>query len=81
MKNLGLHLRTFFKEIAVATLHVMRLQLGFVNTRICLYKETCTPYSTRQLREQAFPIAIIKIAWRLLSCNPITGIIRRLRSR
>jgi putative component of membrane protein insertase Oxa1/YidC/SpoIIIJ protein YidD len=69
------------KQLAIATLHTMRLQLGFWGAPVCLYTETCTPYSARQLREHALPVALIKIAWRLLSCNPITGIIRCFRNR
>lgn len=67
-------------RLAVATLHVCRLQLGF-DTPICLFEETCTPFAQRQLEERALPIAVLIITWRLLRCNPITGIVRWVKRK
>ena len=67
-------------RLAVATLHVCRLQLGF-DAPICLFDETCTPFAQRQIEERALPIAILIIAWRLLRCNPITGIVLWIRRK
>jgi putative component of membrane protein insertase Oxa1/YidC/SpoIIIJ protein YidD len=70
---------TIVKRLAIAFLHVARLQLGFWEAPVCLFEETCTRFSHRQLQERALPIAIIIIAWRVIRCNPITGIWRRFR--
>lgn len=62
-------------RLTVATLHVCRQLLGF-DTPVCLFEETCTPFAQRQIEERFLPVAIIIIIWRLLRCNPITGIAR-----
>lgn len=71
-------LHNFSKRLAIATLHVVRLQLGFWDTPVCLFEETCTRFAHRQLQERALPVAIGIILWRIVRCNPITGIVRRM---
>lgn len=67
-------------RIAIATLHVCRLQLGF-DAPICLFEETCTPFAQRQLETRSLPIAACIITWRLLRCNPITGAFRWIKRK
>lgn len=38
----------------------------------CRYYPSCSRYAVDALRKRAFPIAIAKIVWRLLRCNPFT---------
>ncbi len=68
----------FGKQLAIALLHVVRLQLGFWNTPVCLFEETCTRFAHRQFQERALPVACVIIFWRLIRCNPITGIARKI---
>ncbi|MBM3886731.1 membrane protein insertion efficiency factor YidD [Candidatus Dependentiae bacterium] len=69
-------IRSLIQQLVIAFLHVCRLQLGFWQAPMCLFEETCTRYSQRQIEEHFLPVAIIKICWRLACCNPITAIIR-----
>lgn len=71
-------LHNFCKQLAIALLHVIRLQLGFWDAPVCLFEETCTRFAHRQLQQRAIPMAIIVIIWRIIRCNPITGIIRKI---
>jgi putative component of membrane protein insertase Oxa1/YidC/SpoIIIJ protein YidD len=45
----------------------------------CIYPITCRDYAKIALQEKSIFIAIPLIIFRLLSCNPITGIFLRLR--
>ena len=63
-------------RLVIAAMHVCRLQLGFWRASVCLFEETCTRYSTRQLEQHILPWALLKILFRVASCNPITGIMR-----
>jgi putative component of membrane protein insertase Oxa1/YidC/SpoIIIJ protein YidD len=69
------------KQLATAIVNVGRLQLGFWEAPVCLFEETCTRYSRRQVQKHILPLAVIKIFWRVMCCNPINGIIRRMRSK
>ncbi len=71
---------SIIKRLAVAMIHVFRLQLGFWGTPVCLFSETCTPFAQRQIEEKPLPVAIIIITWRIVRCNPITGLIFWIKS-
>lgn len=68
------------KRLSIACLHVVRLQLGFWEAPICLFEETCTRFSQRQLAEKKLPLALLIITWRIIRCNPLTGIWRKIRN-
>lgn len=67
-------------RLAIATLHVCRSQLGF-DTPVCLFEETCTPFAQRQIETRSLPAAVVIILWRLLRCNPITGLFRWIKRK
>ena len=71
-------IHSFAQQVAIATLHVIRLQLGFWEAPVCLFEETCTRFAHRQLRERLLPVAACIILWRLVRCNPLTVLIRKI---
>ncbi len=48
----------------------------FLGLTVCIYPESCGRYALRQLEAKPFWISVPLILLRLLSCNPINGIIR-----
>ncbi len=80
-RSVSKDMREITKQLATAIVNVGRLQLGFWDAPVCLFEETCTRYSRRQVQEQALPLAVLKIIWRVMCCNPINGLIRRIRSK
>ena len=58
---------------------VMRPMLG--PSHVCIYPVTCTNYAREQLQTKSLFIAIPLIVLRVLSCNPITAIIMRVKHK
>ncbi len=58
---------------------VIRPFLGMQD--VCIYPLSCRHYAKAALENKAWYIAIPLIIGRILSCNPITGLIRIVRAR
>jgi putative component of membrane protein insertase Oxa1/YidC/SpoIIIJ protein YidD len=65
------------KELFVAGMLLVRPLLG--PPGCCCYAETCTAFARRQLATRFFPIALVLIAGRVLSCNPLAAYLYRSR--
>lgn len=60
-------------SLLVNVYQVLRSTLGHA---VCIYPLTCGQYTLKMLQEEPLWWSLPCIALRLLSCNPITGIIR-----
>ena len=68
------------QRIFVAGIDTVRPFLGFMNI-VCIYEVSCTDYAKHQLTNKSLYIALPTITLRLLSCNPLTALVRRYRSK
>ncbi|MBX9831080.1 membrane protein insertion efficiency factor YidD [Candidatus Babeliales bacterium] len=64
----------------IAFFDLIRPFFGYMNV-CCIYPFSCSDYAKLTLQETFFPIALIKITLRVLSCNPLTALALRLFSR
>lgn len=69
LKNFAL---TFFE----ALYETIRSLLG--PQSVCIYHVRCADYAKFQLKQKPFYLAFPLILIRVLSCNPITALVRRL---
>jgi len=67
------------KKIFLFLIDAFRPLLGPRGT--CIYPITCREYARFQLEHKPFYIAIPLIGLRLLSCNPITALILRIKHK
>jgi putative component of membrane protein insertase Oxa1/YidC/SpoIIIJ protein YidD len=57
----------------------LRPLLGVSN--VCIYQVSCGKYAKNTLKTKFFPFALILIILRVLSCNPLTALILKLKSK
>jgi putative component of membrane protein insertase Oxa1/YidC/SpoIIIJ protein YidD len=62
--------------VAASTYAVARQLLG--PAYVCIYPVTCPDYARAMLTHKPFYVSIPLIALRLLSCNPLTALIRHV---
>lgn len=76
MKPYLQHLQRWVTIVATALYETIRRLLGPAN--VCIYPVTCPDYARALLTQKPLYISIPLITLRLISCNPLTALIRRL---
>ena len=56
----------------IGFIRVYQLLLAPLFHPACRYYPSCSRYAVDCLRKRALPVALAKITWRLLRCNPFT---------
>jgi len=71
--------KNFTVKIIILLIDSSRALLGPTNT--CIYTITCRDFAKDKLEKRSLFISIPLIMLRLLSCNPITGIILKIKNK
>ena len=67
-------------RIIIAFFDLLRPVLGYMGI-CCIYPFSCSDYVKLALQQNFLPLALLKIALRVLSCNPLTALALRLSNR
>lgn len=72
-------LKKIFLKIIYFLFNITRPFLGPKN--VCIYHEACPNYAKRQLETRSIFIALPLITLRVLSCNPLTVLYWKIKSK
>lgn|GEM_PF-6786675 len=65
------------KRMFVAFYSVSRSLLGARG--VCIYHVTCSEYAKITFKNKSFPVAIVLVTLRVLSCNPLTALFMNVK--
>lgn len=59
-------------RLFIGLIRVYQLLIAPLFPPACRYYPSCSRYAVDSLRKRNLPVALGKIVWRLLRCNPLT---------